>query len=86
MDHNDVIEEYTPLKPNIEHKGLFDDFGKTYYTNEEYYFPMIPEFYKKQNELKNNKKTINNEKIIFNNYPKFSVSGLKMGRYFNIYR
>ena len=85
LDHNDNIEEYTSLKPNIELEGLFDDFGKTYYANEEFYFPMIPEFYKKQNELKNKKEEFSKEKIIFNNYPKFSVSGLKIGRYFNIY-
>ena len=86
LDHEDNIEKYGRYAPNIGIEGIFDDFGKTYYANEDFYFPMIPEMYEKQKEIK--KKEEKSEiipKNIMNNFPKYSVSGLKAGRYIDIY-
>lgn len=86
LDHEDNIEEYGRYAPDIGIPGIFDDFGKTFYGNEEYYFPMIPEMYERQKALK--KKEDLSEKLpknIMNNFPKYSVSGLKAGRYIDIY-
>jgi len=88
LDHEDNIEKYSSYKPNTG-EGIFDDFGKTYYGNEKFYFPMIPEMYKKQQEQKETTSETTREKpeikMILNNYPKYSVSGLKAGRYVDIY-
>lgn len=90
LDHADEVEKYSSFHPRIGVPGIFDDFGKTYYSNEEYYFPMIPEMYEKQKELKARQKGAgpNEEKqnLITNNFPPFSVSGLKIGRYFSIFK
>ena len=86
LDHEDNIEKYGRYAPDVGIPGIFDDFGKTYYANEEFYFPMIPEMYERQKEIK--KKEIipdKSPKNITNNFPKFSVSGLKAGRYIDIY-
>ena len=92
LDHDDHIEKYGSLKPNIGIEGIFDDFGKTFYANEEYYFPMIPEMYQKQLELKTKQRQSTTEdhkptmKTIVNNFPPYSASGLKIGRYFSVFR
>ena len=92
LDHDNQVEKYGKYMPNIGVEGLFDDFGKTYYSNEEYYFPMIPEMYDKQKELKAKQKAnpvVEQEKkqtLITNNFPPYSVSGLKIGRYFSIFK
>ena len=84
LDHEDSIEKYTSYKPNTG-EGIYDDFGKTYYCNEKFYFPMIPEMYKKQQELKKTRTKRTDTLTILNNYPEYSVSGLKAGRYVDIY-
>jgi len=85
LDHESNIEKYSKYRPNVSISGIFDDFGKTYYGNEEYYFPMIPEMYEKQKELKAKKTDSIEPLTILNNFPKFSVSGLKAGRYIDIF-
>jgi len=86
LDHEDNIEKYSRFSPKTGIPGIYDDFGKTYYSNEEYYFPMIPEMYEKQKLTKRTEDTSEKqEKSIMNNYPKFSVSGLKAGRYIDIF-
>jgi len=97
LDHEDEIEKYSSYKPNVGVPGIFDDFGKTYYGNEQFYFPMIPEMYEKQRELKERQRAeIEQERkvpspavreplMILNNFPKYSVSGLKAGRYIDIF-
>jgi len=84
LDHEDNIEKYASYKPNTG-EGIYDDFGKTYYGNEAFYFPMIPEMYKKQQEWKQTRTKRTDELTILNNYPEYSVSGLKAGRYVDIY-
>jgi hypothetical protein len=84
LDHEDNIEKYTSYKPNTG-EGIYDDFGKTYYGNEKFYFPMIPEMYKKQQEWKKTRDKRTDTLTILNNYPEYSVSGLKAGRYVDIY-
>ena len=85
LDHEDNIEKYSSFKPNVGLKGYFDDFGKTYYANEGFFFPMIPEHYEKQQERR--QEEIEEEELtVLTNYPKYSVSGLKAGRYFNIFQ
>jgi hypothetical protein len=84
LDHEDNIEKYASYKPNTG-EGIYDDFGKTYYGNEAFYFPMIPEMYKKQQEWKQTRPKRTDELTILNNYPEYSVSGLKAGRYVDIY-
>ena len=86
LDHHDDIEKYSKYFPNIGIEGYFEDFGKTYYANEEYYFPMIPSMFEKNKEFKKNQREKTKlltplEKTINNNYPKYSVSGLKVARY-----
>jgi len=92
LDHEDNIEKYSRYNPQVGIPGIFDDFGKTYYGNEEFYFPMIPEMYEKQRELKERRREedvlgqVPKEiKMILNNYPKYSASGLKAGRYVDIF-
>jgi hypothetical protein len=84
LDHEDNIEKYASYKPNTG-EGIYDDFGKTYYGNEGFYFPMIPEMYKKQQEWKQTRTKRTETITILNNYPEYSVSGLKAGRYVDIY-
>jgi len=84
LDHEDNIEKYASYKPNTG-EGIYDDFGKTYYSNEAFYFPMIPEMYKKQQEWKQTRPKRTDTITILNNYPEYSVSGLKAGRYVDIY-
>jgi hypothetical protein len=84
LDHEDNIEKYASYKPNTG-EGIYDDFGKTYYGNEAFYFPMIPEMYKKQQEWKLTRTKRTDSLTILNNYPEYSVSGLKAGRYVDIY-
>jgi hypothetical protein len=84
LDHEDNIEKYSSYKPNTG-EGIYDDFGKTYYGNEAFYFPMIPEMYKKQQEWKQSRPKRTDTLTILNNYPEYSVSGLKAGRYVDIY-
>jgi hypothetical protein len=84
LDHEDNIEKYSSYKPNTG-EGIYDDFGKTYYGNEAFYFPMIPEMYKKQQEWKQTRTKRTDALTILNNYPEYSVSGLKAGRYVDIY-
>jgi hypothetical protein len=84
LDHEDSIEKYTSYKPNTGEE-IYDDFGKTYYGNEAFYFPMIPEMYKKQQEWKQTRPKRMDTLTILNNYPEYSVSGLKAGRYVDIY-
>jgi hypothetical protein len=84
LDHEDNIEKYASYKPNTG-EGIYDDFGKTYYGNEAFYFPMIPEMYKKQQEWKQTRTKRTDTLTILNNYPEHSVSGLKAGRYVDIY-
>jgi hypothetical protein len=84
LDHEDNIEKYASYKPNTG-EGIYDDFGKTYYGNEAFYFPMIPEMYKKQQEWKQSRAKRTDTLTIMNNYPEYSVSGLKAGRYVDIY-
>ena len=85
LDHEDNIEKYSSFKPDIGIKGYFDDFGKTYYGNEKFYNPMIPKYYKEQQE-KRQEEIEEEELTVLTNYPKYSVSGLKAGRYFNIFQ
>jgi len=87
LDHCNNIKDFFP---DIGIRGIFDDFGKTYYGNEEYYFPMIPEMYIKQKEMKEKitmtEHNNDNEPLsILTNFPKYSVSGLKAGRYIDIF-
>jgi len=84
LDHEDNIEKYSSYKPNTG-EGIYDDFGKTYYGNEKFYFPMIPDMYKKQQEWKKTREKRTDTLTILNNYPEYSVSGLKAGRYVDIY-
>jgi hypothetical protein len=84
LDHEDNIEKYASYKPNTG-EGIYDDFGKTYYGNEGFYFPMIPDMYKKQQEWKQTRTKRTDTLTILNNYPEYSVSGLKAGRYVDIY-
>jgi hypothetical protein len=84
LDHEDNIEKYASYKPNTG-EGIYDDFGKTYYGNEAFYFPMIPDMYKKQQEWKQTRTKRTEALTILNNYPEYSVSGLKAGRYVDIY-
>jgi hypothetical protein len=84
LDHEDNIEKYASYKPNTG-EGIYDDFGKTYYGNEAFYFPMIPDMYKKQQEWKQTRTKRTDTLTILNNYPEYSVSGLKAGRYVDIY-
>ena len=84
LDHEDNIEKYASYKPNTG-EGIYDDFGKTYYSNEGFYFPMIPDMYKKQQEWKQTRTKRTDTLTILNNYPEYSVSGLKAGRYVDIY-
>jgi hypothetical protein len=84
LDHEDNIEKYTSYKPNTGEE-IYDDFGKTYYGNEGFYFPMIPDMYKKQQEWKQTRTKRTDTLTILNNYPEYSVSGLKAGRYVDIY-
>jgi hypothetical protein len=84
LDHEDNIEKYASYKPNTG-EGIYDDFGKTYYGNEAFYFPMIPEMYKKQQEWKQTRIKRTDTLTILNNSPEYSVSGLKAGRYVDIY-
>ena len=84
LDHEDNIEKYASYKPNTG-EGIYDDFGKTYYGNEAFYFPMIPDMYKKQQEWKQTRPKRTDALTILNNYPEYSVSGLKAGRYVDIY-
>jgi hypothetical protein len=84
LDHEDNIEKYSSYKPNTG-EGIYDDFGKTYYGNEGFYFPMIPDMYKKQQEWKKTREKRTDILTILNNYPEHSVSGLKAGRYVDIY-
>jgi hypothetical protein len=66
---------------------IFSDFGKTYYSNEDYYLPANPELYNDQKEFKENqRKQKKVEKGPFCLTCDFSASGLKIGRYFPIYR
>ena len=66
---------------------IFSDFGKTYYSNEDYYLPANPELYNDQKEFKENqRKQKKIEKGPFCLTCDFSASGLKIGRYFPIYR
>ena len=85
MDYGDNVEKYGSYKPNIGVGGIFDDFGKTYYSNEAYYFPMKPELYEKQQEYKRTIVKPSGPKNILDNYPVYSCSGLKAGRYVDIY-
>jgi len=91
LDHENNIEKYGTFAPNVGIKGIFDDFGKTYYANEKYYFPMINERYEMQQQFKKFMKEHpelredNDPLTIFNNFPKYSASGLKAGRYIDIY-
>jgi len=92
LDHEDNIEKYGRYAPNVGVSGIFDDFGKTYYGNEDYYYPMIPKFFEKQKEIKERQRAEDSsgtvkreEKMILNNFPRFSASGLKAGRYVDIY-
>jgi hypothetical protein len=84
LDHEDNIEKYASYKPNTGEE-IYDDFGKTYYGNEGFYFPMIPDMYKKQQEWKQTRPKRTDALTILNNYPEYSVSGLKAGRYVDIY-
>ena len=86
LDHENQIKNFYP---EVGISGIFEDFGKTYYGNEEYYFPMIPEMYEKQKKMKEAMR-VEPEKVvepltILNNFPKYSVSGLKAGRYIDIF-
>lgn len=86
LDHEDNIEKYGSYKPDIGIGNIYDDFGKTYYSNEEFYYPMIPELYELQQEEKRIRRGVAEEiTTILNNKPKFSVSGLKAGRYVDIF-
>ena len=86
LDHEGDIKDFYPA---VGVAGIFDDFGKTYYGNEEYYFPMIPEMYEKQKKMKDTmreeSRTMVEPLTILNNFPKYSVSGLKAGRYIDIF-
>ena len=86
LDHENQIKKFYP---EVGVSGIFEDFGKTYYGNEEYYFPMIPEMYEQQKKMKETMRA-EPEKVveplmILNNFPKYSVSGLKAGRYIDIF-
>jgi len=83
MDHEDKMEG--GYKPQMGCGGVYDDFGKTHYGNEKYYFPMIPAMYDAQQEYKRNRVVNEDMKTILNNYPVYSVSGLKAGRYVDIF-
>lgn len=85
LDHEDNIESYSKYKPNTGIPDIFDDFGKTYYANEDYYLPMNPEMYEKIKTFKKKEDTSDRLITIMNNFPKYSVSGLKAGRYIDIY-
>lgn len=85
MDHEDNIEKYGTYKPQMGCGTVFDDFGKTHYGNEKYYFPMIPAMYDAQQEFKKNRVISDDAKTILDNYPLYSVSGLKAGRYVDIF-
>jgi len=86
LDHENQIKNFYP---EVGISGIFEDFGKTYYGNEEYYFPMIPEMYEQQKKMKETMRAepdkIVEPLMILNNFPKYSVSGLKAGRYIDIF-
>jgi hypothetical protein len=86
LDHENQIKNFYP---EVGISGIFEDFGKTYYGNEEYYFPMIPEMYEKQKKMKETMRADPENVVepltILNNFPKYSVSGLKAGRYIDIF-
>lgn len=90
-DTNGKIEGYHRFKPKLGDniKGIMDDFGRTFYSVEEFYFPMIPELYKNQTKVKEiqreEDKNDHPDSMITNVVPKYSVSGLKAGRYIDIY-
>lgn len=84
-DHDDVLSNY---RPNILiDEGIFDDFGKTYYSVEEYWNPMIPKLYKSQ-KVTNQEvdETDCQSNRIFDLVPKYSTSGLKAGRYIQFFK
>lgn len=89
LDHESHIERYGRYAPNVGMPGIFDDFGKTYYGNEDFYYDMNSGLYDKQKEEKEKQREVftvaQEPMMILNNYPKFSVSGLKAGRYIDIY-
>lgn len=90
-DTNGKIETYSSFTPKLGEniKGVMDDFGRTFYSIEEYYFPMIPELYKSQTqqkeEIREEEKVNLPDGLITNLVPKYSASGLKAGRYIDIY-
>lgn len=88
------IETYGCFKPQLgkDVKNIMDDFSRTYYGVEKFYFQMIPEFYKSQKKTRDKQwKTddISTYSLpsgsIMNIVPKYSTSGLKAGRYIEIY-
>lgn len=88
-DITDKIEDNPTLRytPNTVSRGAFDDFGKTYYAVEDYYFPARNELYKMQSKFKMNRRIERpKNKTILDIVPPFSVSGLKAGRYLNFFK
>lgn len=80
LDHEGDIKNFYP---EVGVAGIFDDFGKTYYGNEEYYFPMIPEMYEKQKKMKETMRS-EVEKVvdpltILNNFPEVFCQWIEGG-------
>lgn len=87
-DVDNEMEKNGNFYPKFDKEiDIFSDFGKTYYSNENYYLPANPELYNDQKEFKENqRKQKKVEKGPFCLTCDFSASGLKIGRYFPIYR
>jgi hypothetical protein len=87
-DLDNEIEKIGKFYPKFEKNiDIFSDFGKTYYSNEEYYLPANPDLYLDQKEFKENQRKAKKlEKGPFCLTCDFSASGLKIGRYFPIYK
>lgn len=96
MDHDEVMEQYYPKLHHTERKlRLFQDFGRTYYACEEYFFPMQRELYMAQNEYKiasinssENEDENGSDSPRFGTHwvPNYSASGLKVARFSTIFR
>lgn len=89
LDHDETLENrYHPNLGSSKLK-LFDDFGKTYYACEQYFFPTNPDWFAAQksytSDVRNTSRAIcNDERTGSNLIPKFSASGLKASRFFPI--
>lgn len=87
-DHKEELSDRYHPELGSEKLRFFNDFGRTYYACERYFFPLKPEWYAAQKKYKitvpmeeeENSETRYGSELI----PKFSASGLKASRYFPI--